>query len=100
VNADLGDGTLRVAVEDPGGRVIPGFELESCVAARGNHTASPVRWQAGSLARLAGTPVRFRFALTSGRLYAFWVAAAASGESGGYVANGGPAFKGPRDLHA
>jgi hypothetical protein len=100
VNADLGDGVLRVAVEDAGGHVIPGFELESCVEVLGNRTASPVTWRAGSLARLSGTPVRFRFALTSGRLYAFWVSAAATGESGGYVANGGPAFKGPRDLHA
>src|SRR6185369_7289908 len=98
VNADPGGGTLRVAVEDAGGRVIPGFDLESCAAVRGDRTAAAVKWSSATLARLAGMPVRFRFALTSGRLYAFWVSAAASGESGGYVANGGPAFKGPRDM--
>ncbi len=98
VNAELGDGSLRVAVEDAGGNVLPGFELESCVAVRGNRTAMPVNWSAASLARLAGRPVRLRFALTSGRLYAFWVSSAASGASGGYVAAGGPAFNGPRDV--
>jgi hypothetical protein len=97
VNADLAGGTLRAAVEDASGRVIPGFELGSCIEVRGNGTAMAVRWPAASLNRLAGTPVRFRFALTAGRLYAFWVSAAPSGESGGYVAAGGPAFKGPRD---
>src|SRR5439155_19839906 len=97
VNADLSDGALRVAVEDVGGKVLPGFELGSCVPVRGNGTALPVKWPS-ALARLAATRVRFRFALTSGRLYAFWVSSAASGESGGYVAAGGPAFKGPRDV--
>jgi hypothetical protein len=98
VNADLRGGELRVAVEDVAGNVLPGFDLRSSVAVRGNRTASAVNWSSATLARLAGKPVRFRFALTSGRLYAFWVAAAASGESGGYVAAGGPAFSGPRDL--
>jgi hypothetical protein len=96
VNADLGRGSLRAAVEDASGHVIPGFDLRSCNEVHGNGTAMAIRWPA-PLSRLAGTPVRFRFALTSGRLYAFWVSAAPSGESGGYVAAGGPAFKGPRD---
>jgi len=98
VNADLGGGELRVAVEDVAGNVLPGFELRSSVAVRGNHTASAVNWSSATLARLAGKPVRLRFALTSGRLYAFWVSATASGQSGGYIAAGGPAFKGPRDV--
>jgi hypothetical protein len=98
VNADLGGGELRAAVEDVAGNVLPGFELGSCVPVRGNRTASAVNWSAARLSRLAGKPVRFRFGPTSGRLYAFWVSAAASGESGGYIAAGGPAFKGPRDI--
>ena len=35
--------------------------------------------------------------LRGGRLYAFWVSPAASGASHGYVAAGGPGFKGPTD---
>src|SRR5882757_3960050 len=66
VNADLNGGELRVAVEDVAGNVLPGFELRSSVVVRGNHTASAVNWSSATLARLAGKPVRFRFALTSG----------------------------------
>jgi hypothetical protein len=42
------------------------------------------------LASLAGKPVRFRFHLTNGRLYAFWVSRDESGRSDGYLAAGGP----------
>jgi hypothetical protein len=41
--------------------------------------------------------VRLRFWLTRGRWYAFWVTPYASGESRGYVAGGGPEFRGPID---
>ena len=41
--------------------------------------------------------VRFRFQLSRGSLYAFWVSGAADGASGGYVAAGGPGFHTPVD---
>ena len=46
---------------------------------------------------LNGTPVKFRFHLRNGRLYAFWVSPSPSGASHGYVAAGGPGFAGPTD---
>jgi len=46
---------------------------------------------------LAGHVVRFRFCLTNGRLYSFWVSPNESGASCGYVAAGGPGFTGPTD---
>ena len=46
---------------------------------------------------MSGRPVRFRFQLTNGSLYAFWVSPDATGASHGYVAAGGPGFTGPRD---
>jgi hypothetical protein len=46
---------------------------------------------------LAGRPVRFRFFLENGSLYSFWVANSTSGASNGYIAAGGPGFRGPRD---
>ncbi len=46
---------------------------------------------------LAGRDVRFRFELTKGQLYAFWVSPSESGASQGYVAAGGPGFVGPTD---
>lgn len=99
VNADLpANAQLRVAVEDVDGRAIAGYTLDACVPARGNSTLLPVTWKEAGLARLAGQPVRFRFTLTAGRLFAFWVSASGTGASGGYVAAGGPAFRGPRDI--
>jgi hypothetical protein len=45
----------------------------------------------------AGRPVRIRFALRRGALYAFWVSRDASGRSDGYVAGGGPGYTGHTD---
>jgi hypothetical protein len=47
---------------------------------------------AADLAKVSGEPVRFRFHLTRGRLYAFWVTSSPDGASHGYVAAGGPGF--------
>jgi hypothetical protein len=61
-------------------------------------TLAEVRWKGvKSLASLAGKPVRFRFTLENAALYAFWVSEDKSGASNGYVAAGGPGFKGPID---
>ena len=49
------------------------------------------------LTRKGHKPVRFRFHLTNGALYAFWVSPDASGASRGYVAAGGPGFTGATD---
>ena len=49
------------------------------------------------LSALAGQPVRFRFELTNGYLYAFWVSKDESGRSDGYLAGGGPGYIGPTD---
>jgi hypothetical protein len=93
----MSDGDLSVEVLDAEGRVLPAFARAQCVAVQGNGTRLPVTWRGGDLATLAGESVRFRFSLTKGRLYAFWVSRWATGESGGYVAAGGPGFAGPAD---
>lgn len=98
VNADLRGGELRVEVLDRSGRVIAPFTLAACAPVSVDGTRLAVRWAKGSLADLAGQPVRFRFTMTHGRLYAFWVSQWHSGESGGYPAAGGPEFAGPRDI--
>jgi hypothetical protein len=41
--------------------------------------------------------VKFRFHLTKGSLYAFWVTPDEKGSSNGYVGAGGPDFNGVRD---
>ena len=68
------------------------------VPIRADRTRQAVTWEGvRDLSALAGRPVRFRFALRRGRLYAFWVSPEASGASHGYVAAGGPGFTGPTD---
>jgi len=68
------------------------------VPVKGDSTRQRVAWKgADDLSRLAGRPVRFRFHLTDGELYAFWVSPDPAGASNGYVAAGGPGFTGPTD---
>ena len=54
-------------------------------------------WKGGDLSRFAGKPVRFRFRMKVATLYSFWVSKKPTGESGGYVAAGGPDYKGLKD---
>jgi hypothetical protein len=104
VNADLRylvpalSGELRVEVLDEHGAVIQPFDQTRCVPVRGDGTKLAVTWKgAPDLGAVAGRVVRFRFSLTHGHVYAFWVSRSRRGESGGYVAAGGPGYDGPRD---
>ena len=98
VNVDASEGRLLIEVLDLAGKPIEPFTRERCRPISTDSTLQPVTWEgAGDLSSLADRPVRFRFSLTSGRLYAFWTSADESGASGGYVAAGGPGFTGPRD---
>jgi hypothetical protein len=96
VNLDAPDGELLVEVLGREGKAITPFEKAGCLPVRGDRTAAAVGWKE-DLARVAGQPVRFRFHLTNGRLYSFWVSPDSAGASHGYVAAGGPGFKGPTD---
>ena len=92
-------GSLRVEVLDREGRVIPPFSSANAIPVTGDATRIPVAWQSGaSLKSLAGEVVRFRFTVTRGRLYSFWVSGSPTGASGGYVAAGGPGFRSGRDV--
>jgi len=98
VNVDAKGGELRVEVLDDRGGVIPRFSRAKCVPIRTDSTLQRVRWKGTrDLSRLARKPVRLRFHLSNGRLYAFWVSSERSGASHGYVAAGGPGFTGPTD---
>jgi hypothetical protein len=97
VNADCA-GELRVEVIDEKGDPVTPFTLGNCIPIRGDKTLHIVRWQgARDLTAVAQKPVRFRFSMTRGRLYAFWVSPNPSGASHGYLAAGGPGFAGPTD---
>ncbi|MGA2328265.1 MAG: glycosyl hydrolase family 32 [Bryobacteraceae bacterium] len=97
-NADVESGELRVEVLDERGRVIEPFSRKNCIPIRADRTKHAVTWKkATDLAALSGRPVKFRFHLTNGELYSFWVSTDRSGASYGYVAAGGPGFTGATD---
>jgi hypothetical protein len=98
VNAAPAGGELRVEVLDEQGRVVPGFSREDCTPVSEDRTLQAVAWKGGAdLSALRGRPVAFRFHLTKGSLYAFWVSPDESGSSRGYVAAGGPGYNGVVD---
>ena len=99
VNAECRFGALAAEVLDETGNVLPGFAAADCLPlARTDSTKAEIAWKGGNLASLAGRSVRFRFKLHCGTFYSFWVSKDASGKSGGYLAAGGPAYNGLRDL--
>lgn len=98
VNADAGKGELRVEILDQEGNVITPFSKDHCHPVVTDSTKQDVSWSgAADLSALSGKPVRFRFHLSRGELYAFWVSPERGGASQGYIAAGGPEFDGPVD---
>lgn len=98
VNAACGRGRLEAEVLDRQGRPIPPFTHANCLPISADSTRQPLNWRgAGDLSLLRGKPVKFRFYLVRGSLYAFWVSPTPASASHGYVAAGGPGFKAPTD---
>jgi len=63
-------GQLRVEVQDADGKPVPGFEMDQCAALSGDEIEQTVTWTSGAkLGKLAGKPVRVRFALDGADLY-------------------------------
>ena len=92
VNLDAPEGELRVELLD-GTKV-----LSTSAPLKGNGTKLRVEWPDGELVSEALKPRRFRFRLTKGRLYSFWVSPDDKGASMGYIGAGGPGYSGSRDL--
>lgn len=98
VNVEAEKGELSAEVLDADGKEIAPFSQSSCVPVHENTTKCEVRWNGvDDLSCVSGKPLRFRFHLRKGKLYAFWVSADTSGTSHGYVAAGGPKYKGAID---
>ncbi|MFC1714400.1 hypothetical protein ACFL6S_12090 [Candidatus Poribacteria bacterium] len=98
VNADCDDGELRVEILDLQDKVIAPFSRDNCIPIKVDKTLQAVQWQGtDDLSRITGRTVKFRFYLTNGQLYAFWVSPTLNGASHGYVAAGGPGFTGHAD---
>ncbi|MBI4626898.1 MAG: hypothetical protein HY736_27210 [Verrucomicrobia bacterium] len=91
VNAAVPQGELRAEVLGRDGKVISPFTAANCEPVTGDRTKAAVRWKgAADLSARAGQPVRIRFHVKSGSLYAFWICPDSNGASHGYVAAGGP----------
>lgn len=98
VNLAATTGQLKVEILDAKGQPVAPFTAAECIPITGDSTKQAVRWkQSGDLSSLAGRAVRFRFFLTNGSLYSFWISPSSRGESHGYVAAGGPEFAGSMD---
>ncbi len=64
-------GGIRVELQDPDGKPLPGFTLEDCEEHYGDSTDRVISWKQGSdLGALAGRPLRLRFLLKDAHLYA------------------------------
>jgi hypothetical protein len=63
-------GGVRVELQGPDGKPLPGFSLADCQELIGNEIERPVTWAGGDLSRLAGQTVRLRFAMKDADIYA------------------------------
>ena len=99
VNVDTDQGNLQVEAIDPAtGNVIAPFSKANCQPVAIDKTLTQVSWSGASdLSALAGQNVQFKFYLTNGSLYSFWVTPSAAGASNGYVGGGGAHYTGNKD---
>lgn len=64
-------GGIRVEIQDPNGRPVPGYALADARELIGNEIEREVTWKAGpDVGSLAGRPVRLRFVMKDADLYA------------------------------
>jgi len=99
VNAECRFGSLKAEILDAKGAPVPGFALADCTGLKyADATKRELVFKGGSLAGLGDKAVSVRFKLTTATLYSFWFSPSVRGESRGYVAAGGPAYPGLRDL--
>lgn len=99
VNAECRFGSVRAEILGADGRPLKGFSREDCVGlVHEDSTKKRLVFKGGDVSSLAGKPVRFRFLIHCGTMYSFWVSRSERGESRGYVAGGGPAYPGLRDM--
>jgi len=94
VNVNAPRGALQLELLDSSGKV-----LATSKPMKVDSTKQRIAWlDVQELAEWSGKPVRFRFQLSNGQLYSFWVTDDADGASHGYVGAGGPDFSDVRDV--
>ena len=99
VNVRNPKGRLDVEALDGVDAVIDGLSSVDCEPVAADSTCCEVTWRSGrDLSAVGSSPVRLRFHLERGELFAFWVTDDPGGASHGYAAAGGPGFTNGRDL--
>lgn len=89
INADV-KGILRVEILDSSNNVIPGYTSTNCIPFHGNKIKEMISWKnKKELSSLRDKPVKFKFYISNGSIYSFWVSPWKTGESRGYTAGGG-----------
>ncbi|HOW19291.1 MAG TPA: hypothetical protein PLC79_09660, partial [Phycisphaerae bacterium] len=65
-------GSVKVEIQDAGGKPLAGFAAEDCIEIWGDEIARTVAWKGGTdVSKLAGRPVRLRFVMKDADIYAF-----------------------------
>ncbi|MDD3335443.1 MAG: hypothetical protein PHI98_07990 [Eubacteriales bacterium] len=98
INASALSGFVRAQLEDENGCPLPGFTFDDCTPMITDSTKAQLHFRGGELSTLCGKIIRIRFELLSADLYSFWISGDETGKSGGYVAAGGSAYPGARDI--
>ena len=63
-------GSIRVEIQEAGGRAVQGYALDECPEIIGDELERAVRWEGVSdVSKLAGTPIRLRFAMKDADLF-------------------------------
>ncbi len=99
VNAEIASGGKVCAeVLNENNQVIAPFTKANCQPFTGNATKRQLTWTGASdLSALIGQTVRFKFYVTNGKLFAFWVSPTTDGASRGFLGAGGPGYASYRD---
>jgi len=71
INAEAGEGSVRVAVVDSDGKAVAGYSAEDCLPASGDGVAQAVRWRNRDKLPVstADRPLRLVFELSGAKLY-------------------------------
>ena len=99
VNVDATNGSIAAELTDEKGNVIEGFSAADSVVEKINSTKARIRWKTKDMIDITkpafgDIPYRLRFKLNNAALYSFWISMTENGESNGYLAGGGPGYKG------
>src|SRR5690606_10189076 len=98
VNVNCPEGELTVEILDQDNNVIAPFSNDNCIPIRVDKTLHMVKWtEHEDLSELKGQPVKFRFQLSNGELFSFWISPDKKGASYGFLGGGSPGNKGKVD---